>query len=137
MIERILAVVSTWPYSKSRTFIMSSATSRERRRRRGVLVRNDLRIYHDLPWLSQDSPYYPLVIYLYNSLLKPDQYYSITRDLKVERRGRKVLPRFVLDKVSFANPTLNQPSCLLHSVTVKHTPLTAIESPNAQSVKTE
>lgn len=46
------------------------------------------------------------------------------------------LPRFVRERVSFANPTWNHPSDLLKSVTVKQHPLTAIESPRLQSDRT-
>jgi len=38
--------------------------------------------------------------------------------------------------VSLAKPTSNQPSSLSHRVTVRQTPLTAIESPSLQSPRT-
>lgn len=46
-------------------------------------------------------------------------------------------PRSVLSSVSFASHTLNQPplSSLSNSVTVRHAPFTAIESPMWQSAR--
>lgn len=45
-------------------------------------------------------------------------------------------PRLDRLSVSFASPTSNQPSCASQLVTVKQTPLTAIESPSLQSPRT-
>ena len=87
-----------------------------------------------MPSESHMCSHRALQVYLVADLSLALEEYALSQPFTVHEEVLAALgysPRSVLSKVSFASHTLNHPprSSLSNSTTVRHAPLTAIESP--------
>ena len=122
-----VAVVSTWAYSR---LLSTSASARSSSPARGPHL-------DEVPPKPDVRAHGPLQIYLvaHFALTCVSIWVSQSRAWRYAFRDDDGAPRSVLSRVSFASQTLNHPPCasLWNSTTVRHAPLTAIESPTWQS----